>query len=139
MSQGKLYIVTRDDLSAAYQAVQVAHALADAILKYPKEALSWHRQSNTLVVLSVQNEFGLMALEDQLTEANMKFVSFKEPDIADELTAISIMPDENIKKICSNMKLALKNYAPITQGRVESSKDFNLGSSPSGCANPEVV
>jgi hypothetical protein len=76
-----------------------------------------------------------MALEDQLTESNMKFVSFHEPDLADELTSIAIMPDENIKKICSNMKLALKNYAPIIQGRIEASKAFNLGSSPSGCAN----
>ena len=112
----------------------MAHSLADVILKFPKDALQWHRLSNTLVILSVQNEFGLMALEDQLIEANMKFVSFCEPDLADELTSIAIMPDDNIKKLCSNMKLALKNYAPITQGRVEASKAFNLGSSPSGCS-----
>lgn len=111
----KLYIITRNDLTAAYQAVQSAHVLADAILKFPKDALEWHRVSNTLVMLSVQDEYNLLSVEDKLKEAGMKFVSFREPDIGDELTAIAIMPCEEAKDFCKGFSLALKNYAPVAQ------------------------
>ena len=111
----KLYIITRDDLSAAYQAVQAAHALADMILKFPKDALEWHRNSNTIVILSVSDELNLMYIEEQLTEKGIKHVSFREPDIGDELTAIALSPSEEAKEFCKPNKLALKNYAPVSK------------------------
>lgn len=122
-------------MSAAYQAVQSAHALADTILKYPREALEWHRVSNTLVFVSVPNELELIYIEDALKEKGMKFVSFREPDIGDELTAIALIPCEEASKFCKNFKLALKNYAPVAQpGRAGTSKVLDVGSNPTRCA-----
>ena len=137
----KLYIITRNDLSAAQQAVQSSHALADAILRFTKEALEWHRVSNTLVILSVKDELNLVYTEDSLKEKNMKFVPFREPDLNDELTAIAIMPCEEAKEFTKNFSLALKNYAPIAQsGRAETSKVSDVGSNPTRCAklDPEI-
>lgn len=126
-------------MTAAYQAVQSAHALADAIFRYPKEALEWHRVSNTLVNVCVKTEFDLLNLEDLLTEKGMKFVSFREPDIGDELTAIAIIPCDEAKKVCSGMPLALKNYAPIAQlVRAADSKSARMGFESSRGANGQV-
>lgn len=66
-------------------------------------------------MLSVQDEYNLLSVEDKLKEAGMKFVSFREPDIGDELTAIAIMPCEEAKDFCKGFSLALKNYAPVAQ------------------------
>lgn len=89
--------------------------MADVILKFPKDALEWHRTSNTLVALSVQDEYALLDLEDKLKDSGMHYISFREPDIGDELTAIAIMPSEQAKDFCKGLPLALKNYAPVAQ------------------------
>lgn len=93
-------------MSPSYQAVQSSHALTDLIFKYPKDSLDWHRTSNTIVLLAVENERVLLDIQDQLTDSGMKFASFLEPDIQNELTAIAILPSEEAKQFCSNLKLA---------------------------------
>jgi hypothetical protein len=81
-----------------------------------------------------------MYVEEQLTEKNMKFVSFHEPDIGGELTAVALIPCEEAKQFCKQFKLALKNYAPIAQsGRAAVSKTANAGSNPARSANGEVA
>jgi hypothetical protein len=58
----KLYLVTREDLSPAQQAVQAAHALTEYLMHHKEGASDWHSTSNTLALLSVPTEESLSIL-----------------------------------------------------------------------------
>ena len=85
MSDAKLYVVVRKDLSKSQQAVQAGHALAEYLLKRPDT--QW--DNGTLVYLAVKDEKVLKDLTDQLEYDNIDSIKFTEPDINDELTAIA--------------------------------------------------
>ncbi|KKM13151.1 hypothetical protein LCGC14_1719050 [marine sediment metagenome] len=89
--------------------VQSAHAVADFIFKYPQVAKEWHETSNFLVILSVPTESALSKVSQKLTDANLLFSPFHEPDINNELTAIAIEPSDKAKKFCSRFKLVLRD------------------------------
>lgn len=74
-------------------------------------------------------------MEESLEEQNIKFVSFREPDIGDELTAIAILPSEEARHFCKGFKLAKMENAPVAQpGRATVSKTVDAGSNPAGSA-----
>ena len=130
----KVYIIVRADLSPSYQAVQSSHALTDLVFQNIKDMLTWHRNSNTIVLLSVPNERALLDVEDQLKDAGMRFASFREPDIQNELTAIALLPCEDAKQFCKQFKLAkLCSCSLGVQAAV--SKTADMGSNPIGGAN----
>lgn len=109
MSQQKLYVITRDDLSPAQQAVQSAHAVADFIISNPEVSKFWHDTSNYLIILSVPTEFELQRTAQTLKAADLTFSPFHEPDIDNQLTAIAIEPSDRARSFCSRFKLALKD------------------------------
>lgn len=43
----------------------------------------------------------------------IKLSVFREPDIDNQITAIALEPGTQTKKLCSNIKLALRNYKEI--------------------------
>jgi peptidyl-tRNA hydrolase len=101
-----LYVITHNEISLQYQVPQVAHAVLQFANDYPQEQKEWFEKSNTIVVLSAKN---LVELEDFSKKLDLKGIrhsKFKEPDIGNKLTAIAIVPNEKIKKICSKFKLA---------------------------------
>lgn len=51
----KLYVLIRDDISVAQQAVQAGHAVAQFGYDYPKEFKAWQDDNNTLIYLSVSD------------------------------------------------------------------------------------
>lgn len=51
----KMYILIRDDLSEAQQAVQAGHALAQFGLEHHKEFKAWQEDNNILIYLAVEN------------------------------------------------------------------------------------
>ena len=83
--QHKLYVITRKDLSKSQQAVQAGHALAEYLLN--NRLTNW--DNGTLVYLKVNNEGELKRLTNDLNWSNIPHVSFKEPDIGNQLTAIA--------------------------------------------------
>ena len=104
----KLYVVTRADLSAGYQAVQSGHAAIQYIFEHPECAKNWFENSNYLGLLAVTNEQELVALVERAQHQEIKFSIFREPDIGNQITAIALEPGVKSKKLCSNLKLALK-------------------------------
>lgn len=104
----KLYLITRKDLSAGYQAVQSGHALVEFTMEHPEIADEWHKNSNYLCLLSVDNENDLYTLVCRAKDENLKLSVFREEDIGNEITAICLEPGERSKKLCSNLKLALR-------------------------------
>lgn len=105
-----MVLVTRQDLTPGYQAVQPAHALAEFAIKFPKTFKNWQVNQKNLVVLSTTNELALNDLFIKAQELKIKSVIFHEPDIGNEATAIALEPCEATYKLTSSIPLALKGY-----------------------------
>ena len=106
----KLYIVTRRDLQPGLQAAQVAHAAF--LFAYEHRALSqqWLKESNFLIILSMESEGALRALGREAELRNLPVSWFTEPDIDDQLTAIAIAPSPMTVELCSGLPLALREF-----------------------------
>lgn len=89
----RLYVLTRNDLGLAYQAVQGAHAVAQFIYNYPDE--EW--KNGYLIFLAVEDKDELEKWADKLLDDNyyqpqnkrVPFVVFREPDLDNEMTALA--------------------------------------------------
>lgn len=104
----KLYVIGREDLGAGYMSVQAMHAAIQFQHDHPEYAAVWYKQSNYLGFLSVANEYELTQLIDKALSLDIKISVFREPDIENQITSIAIEPGSNSKKLCSNLKLALR-------------------------------
>lgn len=96
----KLYVLVREDLSPAQQAVQAGHALAEYLLRGPEH--TW--DNGTLVYLGVSNEEKLKLWKYKLESREVPFVVFKEPDLNNEITALASIPTN--PKVFKQLKLA---------------------------------
>lgn len=102
----KLYLVTREDLPPGQQAVQSAHALTEFLFRHKDESNSWYSTSNTLALLSVPTEDKLLKLAFTASRRGLRFSEFREPDRANELTAIAFEP--RAKTLLRDLQLALR-------------------------------
>ena len=85
----KMYIIVRSDISKSYQAAQGGHALAQMALDWPDKFKEWN--NHTIVYLKTSYEdLQRIASSGILNELDCVFSDFYEPDINNELTAISI-------------------------------------------------
>ena len=105
--------MTRRDLSPGYQATQAMHAAIDFVLKYLAESLAWHKHSNYLCNLSVENEEQLFKLLAKAEQKGIKAMPFYEPDLGGELTAITFEPTIEAKKLTSSLPLMLKENKTV--------------------------
>jgi hypothetical protein len=96
----RLYVLIREDLSIAQQAVQAGHAVAEYLLKNKP---CWN--NNYLIYLNVANREKLNQWANKLDFLDIPFAIFKEPDIGNEETAIAVAT--NNERIFKNLKLAL--------------------------------
>ncbi|MCK5616437.1 hypothetical protein KAR91_82000 [Candidatus Pacearchaeota archaeon] len=85
----KLYVLIRKDLSPSQMAVQGGHALAELLLNGDKK--SW--DNGTLVYLGVKNQACLKNWVNRLEARDVPHSIFREPDIGNEITAISAVAD----------------------------------------------
>lgn len=77
-------------------------------MEHPDINKEWFDKSNYLGFLSVANEIELNKIIDKATYHGIKCSIFREPDIGNEITAIALAPGIKTRKLCSNLKLALK-------------------------------
>ena len=104
----KLYVITREDLDPGYQAVQSLHAGIQFAMEHPDIHKEWYEQSNYLGLLSTSDELELNKLIEKANAAGIPCSVFREPDVDNQITAIAIGPGPKSKKLCSNLKLALR-------------------------------
>ena len=90
----KMYVLVRKDLSKSQQAVQGGHAVAEYLLHVHDD--SW--SNGTLVYLAIRNENDLMFWEETLKHNSIDYAVFREPDIGNQLTAISVVSDGDLFK-----------------------------------------
>lgn len=80
-----MYLFVRDDLTAAQQIVQTAHAVDELNKKYP------HGPGNYMVLCSAKSESELFNISRYLEQDNIVHEMFFEPDV-NSYTAIATQP-----------------------------------------------
>ena len=105
----KLTTVTRRDLSPGYQSIQSSHSLTQFIFEHPEISKIWFKDPY-LAQLSVENEEQLLVLIQKLKKSNIKYSIFRESDIDNQITSITIEPSEKTRKLVSSLPLMLKEY-----------------------------
>ena len=111
----KLVTVTRQDITAGYQVVQTAHAIADFAYDHPDIFRQWKSESNSIITLAVKDEQSLIDLYLKIKEKTPYISAFREPDVDDQMTAFCVYGTSDIRKMLSNIPLALKNHSNIKQ------------------------
>lgn len=101
----KLRVISRRDLSTAYQAVQSGHAGIQFQHEHRRIAKRWYKKSNYLIFLSVKDETELTELISLAKSNKIKISVFREPDLNNEITSIALEPGLISNKITSNLKL----------------------------------
>jgi peptidyl-tRNA hydrolase len=107
-NEDKLYVIVREDLKPGAQACQGMHSAIVFQQEHSELAKKWYVESNSIVFLSIKNEEELNKLLDQVKEKGIVHSIFREPDFHNELTSITLAPGIETRKICSQLKLALK-------------------------------
>lgn len=74
----------------------------------PASAGAWFAESNSLIILAVPDEAALYDLAARLRARGLCFVSFEEPDLGHELTALALRPCPEAARACSSLPLALR-------------------------------
>lgn len=102
----KLYTVTRQDIAPGYQLAQSGHSIAQFFIDHPDLAKEW--DNNYLISLSTHDEKSLIKLLEKLISIGVKVSAFQEPDLNNQITAISFRGCKNSSRLVSSLPLALK-------------------------------
>lgn len=102
----KIYVVVRDDLDPGDQLAQAVHAAFAYGHADPHGVDAWIHGANNVVVLAVRTEQELADLAARIhKDTDALHVEIREPDLADELTAIAVA--EQAERLLSSLPLAL--------------------------------
>jgi len=89
----KMYCLIRSDLTHSYRACQAGHAIAQYFLDYGKHEV-W--DNGTMIYLKIKNEAQLKKWKEKLQNVGLNFSEFIEPDLGNQLTAISCIDKGDI-------------------------------------------
>lgn len=88
---------------------QSVHAAFTFGQEHPALTNDWLINSNYICILEIDNEEKLGELLSKAKQQNIPVSAFIEPDYDNSLTAIALAPTAASKKLCSNLRLALKD------------------------------
>lgn len=84
-----MYVIVRNDISKSYQAAQGGHALAQMALDNPEAFKAW--SNGTIVYLKADYDFLSEGISyGHLNDLGLVYANWHEPDMGDQLTAISV-------------------------------------------------
>jgi peptidyl-tRNA hydrolase len=98
----------RKDLPPGAQLAQSVHVAFRFASDYRHATHQWMDESEYICILAAENEAELIELLRQSKELNIRLSVFNEPDYNNSLTAIALEPSYESKRLCSKLKLALK-------------------------------
>lgn len=109
--QIKLTTIVRDDIDPAYKISQSIHSVTEFVNKHNDVYKEWNLNSNYLCCLET-SPGKIRDIIDLLEMLSIKYSVFLEPDIGNEITAITIEPMDDIthKKLFKNLNLANYEY-----------------------------
>lgn len=85
------------------------HASHEFAMEHPEVFQDWYLNSNYLAFLSVKNEHELISLFNKGKDLGIKCSLFREPNLANQVTAVAFEPCKKTRSICGNLPLALKS------------------------------
>ena len=97
------------------QIAQSCHSVADFAYHKPYEFKNWRENSNYKICLNSKDEKSLIKLYDKLINKGAEVIAFHEPDLGNEMTAITLLGDPQFKKYTKYLPLAGKEYGNIAQ------------------------
>lgn len=92
-----MYVIVRNDLSPPQKAVQAAHAAIESARHFVSDG----EEHPSVIILIVKNEAKLIKLYDKIP---YDCISFEEPDIGNQMTAIATRP------LCGKERDFFKRY-----------------------------
>lgn len=101
--------MVRKDLTPGAKLAQSVHAAFRFADEWRHTTNDWLDNSEYICILEIENEAALMALWEKAVQENIRCSSFREPDYNNSLTALALAPCPESKKLCSRLKLALKD------------------------------
>ena len=110
-----LITITRQDLSVGYQIAQSCHSVADFAYHKPYEFKNWRENSNYKICLESKDEQSLIKLYNNLIDKGANVIAFREPDLGNEMTAITLLGDPEFKNHTKYLPLAGKQNARLVQ------------------------
>ena len=101
MGNNRLYVITRRDLKRGLKIAQACHVAFESPRKLPliSEEIPY------MIVLEVEDEERLTELKERAI-TNTAVVSFREPDLNNQLTAIAFFGDDSTKILTKGLRLA---------------------------------
>lgn len=87
------------------------HAAIQFGMEYSEIHRDWFEKSNYLCWLSVDTEEDLISLAKKALILGIECSIYKEPDIDNQVAAIALAANKISKKLCNNLKLALKEIS----------------------------
>lgn len=103
INETKLIVLTRDDIHTGYKIVQTAHSVADFAEKFPETFKKWKEESNSIICLSVSDEFELEKYYHKFKNET-ESVIFYEPDVC-ENTSVCLYGSIEIRNKLKKLKL----------------------------------
>ena len=107
MKQIYLVTVTRKDLHPGDQLAQSVHSATEFAHKFPNQFNNWMTNSQYVASLSADNEQHLKEVLMKLEWFGANVVTFREPDMDNQLTSIAFYGTPKMMKITAHLKLAL--------------------------------
>lgn len=99
--------MVRADIIPGLQMAQATHSAIQFVFENMEIAKIWHETSDYIVMLNIDNEESLKKLMLEASNKNIKFSSYREPDIDNQYTAVAFEPCKKTKSLCRGLKLAL--------------------------------
>lgn len=96
-------------MKAGSKLAQSVHCAFAFSQEHSEATKKWMTNSNYICILECKDEIELNDILNKAKNLNIKHSIFIEPDYDDSLTAIALDSGKLSKKLCSNLKLALKN------------------------------
>lgn len=125
-------------MSIGYQIAQSCHSVADFAYHLPTFFQDWKTKSSYKICLAAKDEISLEKLYLKLKKRGAPVVAFIEPDLNNQLTAITLYGSEQYKKYTRYLPLAGKNNGSVAQGLEQASlKSCDGGSNPSTATFPK--
>ncbi len=86
---------------------QTCHALSEFENLHTNIYRKWYTESNYIVCLEIENENKLKALLHEAEMLGIKVAPFYEPDLDNQLTAVTFEPGADSKRLLRKLPLAM--------------------------------
>lgn len=101
------------------------------------KAGNWKRTSNSLIVLEAENAEHLSQLLEKAKTLNISTAEFREPDMADEITAIAFAPSEETPTLLAGLPCAGRTPRDEQKARKRETKIRKLSALMESCPQTE--